>query len=241
MVEEFARHGARVTLVARSKRVLEEVAARVDGFAFPLDLTDLASLDGALDRIEAAAGPIDVLINNAAVALVGDLADHSAQQVADSFAVNVVAPTELIRQAIPRMIGRGYGAIACVGSLAGHASVRGTALYGATKSGLMQLCTSLQRELRHTSVRVTVTVLGEVADTEMMENGRAHPSIWAFSRRMARLRVLPDVTPEDVALALRIGIENGRNLVAVPRRTAVVSWIRELPTRANDLLSLGID
>ena len=65
MARRFAAAGARVSLVARSAEAIQRLAGELGGAAFPADLLDPASVDGLIGRIEAQAGPIDVLVNNA--------------------------------------------------------------------------------------------------------------------------------------------------------------------------------
>jgi len=106
---ELAGRGARVTLVARSEMPLKALAAEIGGVAVVADLADPSHLDGLVARIEAGAGPVDVLINNAAVAVVNRLVDQSADDIRQSFALNCVAPAELCRQVLPGMLARGRG------------------------------------------------------------------------------------------------------------------------------------
>jgi short-subunit dehydrogenase len=242
---DIARHlaaqGARVTVVARSEAPLKELAAAIGGTAVPADLANPDHLDGLIARIEAETGPVDVLVNNAAVAVVGRLEAQTAAEVRDSFALNTVAPIELCRQVLPGMLDRDRGRITNVSSLAGITAFPTLSTYGATKAGLVQFSAAMQRELRRSEVRCTIVQLGEVAGTEMMEQARQSPTIEAVSRRLARTHALPAVTSELVAGRIVEATAAGRRDVVVPRRVSVMHKIRELPSRMNDVLLLGID
>jgi short-subunit dehydrogenase len=237
----FARRGARVSLVARSVEPLELLAKEIDATAVPTDLADPDQLAPLIARLHDAGGPIDVLVNNAGVALVDRLVDQDPAAIRSSFALNVLAPIELTRQVLPEMLERGQGRIVNISSLAGIAAFPTLTTYGATKAALVHFSAALQRELRNSPVRVTIVQLGEVAGTEMMETARSSPTIAAVSRRLARVRAMPQITAADVAAAVVDAAAAGRRHCVVPRRVTGMHQLRELPSRLNDLLLLGID
>ncbi|HEX6393832.1 MAG TPA: SDR family NAD(P)-dependent oxidoreductase [Acidimicrobiales bacterium] len=240
MVINLASRGARVTGVARQSDALAEVADLTGARAFPADLADPSQVAGLIDRIEAEAGPVDVLVNNAGVALVDRLVDQPADGIRSSFAVNCVAPIELCRQAVEGMVARGTGRIANVSSLAAITAFPTLATYGATKAALVHFSAALQRELRRTPVRVTIVQLGEVAGTDMMEQARRSPTVAAVSRRLARTHALPKLTPDSVAAKVIDSVASGRSHVVVPARLGGLHLLRELPSRMNDALLAGI-
>jgi short-subunit dehydrogenase len=241
VARELAGRGARVTVVARSQAALDELAREIDGHALSADLADRDQLGGLIARIEAEAGPVDVLVNNAAIAVVGRLHDQSAGDVTESFDLNCIAPIELTRQALPGMLERGRGRITMISSLAGITAFPTLTTYGATKAGLVHFATALQRELRRTPVRATVVQLGEVAGTDMMERARQSPTIAAVSRRLARTRSMPVLSIDVVARKIVDGTAAGRAAVVVPARVRGFHVIRELPSRMNDAILVGID
>jgi short-subunit dehydrogenase len=241
LARELAARGARVTVVARSATPLKELADELGGAAVPADLTDTEQLVRLVERIESEAGAVDLLINNAAVAVVGQLVSQSAADVRDSFALNCVAPIELCRQALPGMLARQRGRIVNISSLAGLTAIPTLSTYGSTKAGLVHCSAVLQRELRRTPVRLTIAQLGEVAGTDMMERARQSPTIAAISRRLARTRSMPTISRESVAAAIVDAAASGRRVVVVPRRVRPFHTIREFPSRMNDLLLIGLD
>ena len=241
LAREVAARGATVTVVARTEVPLKALATEIGGQAVQADLADPADLDGLIARIEAGAGPVDVLVNNAALAVVNRLVDHSADDIRQSFAINCVAPVELCRQVLPGMLARGRGRIVCVSSLSGLTAFPTITTYGATKAGLTHFTAALQRELRRTPVRATIVQLGEVAGTELMEQARRSPTIAGVSARLNRVRALPTLTPEQVATQIADAAAAGARHLVTPRRVTPVHLIRELPSRLNDGLLIGID
>ena len=241
LAREFARRGATVSVLARSADRLAALAAEIGGVAHPVDLLDAAQVDGLIAKVEAAGGPVDVLVNNAAIASVGKLVATSAAAIAESFRLNVTSPIELCRQVLPGMLERGYGRIVNISSLAGITAFPTLAVYGATKAALAHFSASMQRELRRTPVRMTIAQLGEVAGTDMMETARTSPTIAAVSKRLSWTRALPTLTPDYVASKIADAVDTGRRHVVVPGRVAPFQMIRELPSRLNDALLVGVD
>jgi len=241
LARELAGRGARVTVVARSEVPLKALAAEIGGQAVPADLADPEQLDGLIARIESGAGPVDLLVNNAALAVVNPLVDQSADDIRQSFAINTVAPAELCRQVLPGMLERRRGRIVCVSSLAGITAFPTLSTYGATKAGLVHFTAALQRELRRSPVRATIVQLGEVAGTDLMEQARRSPTIAAVSARLNRVRALPTLTPQQVAAQIADAAVAGARHLVTPRRVTPLHLIRELPSRLNDGLLAGID
>jgi uncharacterized protein len=235
------RRGARVTVVARSEAELKAVAVEIGGLAVPADLADPDQLTGLVNRIEADAGPLDVLVDNAASAVVDRLTDQSAEDIRRSFALNTVAPIELCRQALPGMLARGRGRLVSLSSLAGITAFPTLSTYGATKAALVHFTAALQRELRRSPVRATIVQLGEVAGTELMEQARRSPTIAAVSTRLNRVKALPTQTPEHVAVQVADAAVRGLRHLVLPRRATTFHLVRELPSRLNDVLLVGID
>jgi short-subunit dehydrogenase len=173
--------------------------------------------------------------------VVNPLVDQSADDIRQSFAINCIAPAELCRQVLPGMLARGRGRLVCISSLAGIAAFPTLSTYGATKAGLVHFTAALQRELRRTPVRATIVQLGEVAGTELMEQARRSPTIAAVSARLNRVRALPTLTPRQVAAQIADATAGGVRHLVAPKRVTPVHLIRELPSRLNDGLLVGIE
>ncbi len=72
--------------------------------AHPADLTDRAQVASLIERVEAEGGPIDVLVNNAALALAGDYLNQDPDEIDRTYQLNLVTPVQLCRQVVPRML-----------------------------------------------------------------------------------------------------------------------------------------
>jgi short-subunit dehydrogenase len=238
IARQLTAKGSRVTVTGRDKERTIGVAERLGARAVVADLADEAQLATVIADAEAANGPLDLLINNAAVALVASVRDSEPGQAAELMTVNAVAPMELCRQALPGMLARGRGYLVNVSSLAGVSAVPDMPVYGASKAALHHYTSVLSRELARTPVTAMLATFGEVSGTYMMEEARRSPVISQVSRRLAR--ALPTMTTDSVARQLVEAVERDATVVTIPRRLGAVIALRNLPSTLQDLAFIGI-
>ena len=228
LAEQLAARGARVTLVARTAGPLADLARRTGAHAVPADLTDPDAPRTVQESAEDTAGPVDVVVHNAAVETVGRLDELADGDVERTVALNLTAPLALTRRLLPGMVGRGAGHLVMVSSLAGVATFPGLGVYGATKAGLTHATAALRVELAGTGVGTTVVELGPVA-SPMMDRARRHPASGFAFARAERLRALRELDPAAVARAVLDAVEAGRPTVRLPRRAAPLAAVAALP------------
>ncbi len=159
---KFAGAGYRVIITARRAEQLAVMAGDlqkefgVEVLPLCFDVRDLDAVKRALDSIPAAWRDIDVLINNAGLALglepeyAGDFADWETM-----IDTNVKGLLYMTRLVVPGMVDRLKGHIINIGSVAGDAAYAGGAVYCATKAAVKVLSDGLRIDLAHTPVRVT--------------------------------------------------------------------------------------
>lgn len=166
ITECLLKAGARVTVVGRREEPLRDLAGRY-GDAVAVAVEDVAA-PGAAERIVAAAvggfGRLDAVVNNAGLARFGLLDAIDPAEFDAMFAVNVRAPAELIRCALPQLRAN-HGGVVNISSVGGALSMPGRSFYGATKAAVNSLTRSLARELAP-DVRVNAILPGPV-DTPM--------------------------------------------------------------------------
>ena len=164
----LAREGARVAVAGRSLAPLEAVAAAIraeDGTAVPLewDLADLARVDERIARIEAALGPIDVLVNNTGGP---PPSPASGQPVAtwqaqfDAMVLSVIAVTDRV---LPSMRARRWGRVITSTSSGMLAPIPNLALSNALRLTLLGWSKTLAREVAGDGITVNVVVPGRIA------------------------------------------------------------------------------
>lgn len=230
--EQFARQlavrGLDLTLVARSVDKLEVLAAelraahKVDVRVMPADLNDPGDVARLLaDLFGSATGrPVDLLINNAGLGYVSDVADQTDEQVERVVNVNVTALVRLTRAAVAEMVRRGSGTVMNVASTAAFQPVPRMAVYAATKAFLLSFGQAVDSECRSRGAQVTTFCPGATATNFQVASGA--PARW-FEKAPAA-----DVI---AAKGLR-GIEAGRRIdIANVGEAIMANATRFLPRR----------
>jgi 3-hydroxy acid dehydrogenase/malonic semialdehyde reductase len=166
--ERFAREGSRLVLAGRRRDRLESLARRVGvpALSLPLDVRDRAAVERAVAGLPREFAAVDVLVNNAGLALGLEPAHRASvdewEQMIDTNCRGLVVLTRAI---LPGMVARGRGHVVNVGSVAGTYPYPGGNVYGATKAFVHQFSLNLKADLLGTGVRVTSVEPG-MAETE---------------------------------------------------------------------------
>ncbi|MFZ5477747.1 MAG: SDR family NAD(P)-dependent oxidoreductase [Myxococcota bacterium] len=168
IARDFGAKKAHVVLVARDAAALERVAGevRAAGGEATVVVADVTRAEDR-DRLLAAAGEVDVLINNAGLEIAVALADQTAEDVERQLALDLHAPIELTRRVLPGMIARGRGAVVMVSSMSGKSPTPYNSVYAAAKHGLAGLVSSVRIELAGTGVNIGTVCPSFVADAGM--------------------------------------------------------------------------
>lgn len=235
----FAHAGATVALVARDGAALSEQAAKLGGSAHPADLLDPEQLGHLIHRVEDEAGAIDVVVNNAGMAVAGPLWEHGDRAVDAQVRLNLTVPLELCRQAIPRMLRRGGGHLVNVASLAALATVPGMTTYAATKAGLAHGSAALRDELRGLPIGVTTVLVGGVP-TDLLAVGETYPPFRNAFARLRQIQLVPYTDADVLAAAVVQGVERGKRTVYLPRRALPFVAVVEAPRRVVQLALTGV-
>ncbi|MGY1712192.1 SDR family NAD(P)-dependent oxidoreductase [Geodermatophilus sp. SYSU D00758] len=191
----LAADGHRLTLVARSRDRLEQLAAELGGAeVVALDLAE----PGAPGRVVAAAPEVDVLVNNAGYGDFGPFERSDLGRQLGMVDLNVRALTELTHRHLPGMLARRQGRVLNVASTAAFAPGPLMAVYYATKAYVLSFSEALAEETRGTGVTVTALCPGPTA------SGFQAAAAMGTSRLVAgrRLPSAADVAREGYAAML---------------------------------------
>ncbi len=169
MARVFVQNGHQVIAAGRRAERLEALAAELGPNLLPvkLDVTDKSAIHAALASLPADWQEIDVLINNAGLAL-GIQGAHEAEldDWETMIATNCTGLVTITRALLPGMVERGRGTILNLGSVAGHYPYPGGNVYGATKAFVEQFTLNLRADLVGTGVRATNIAPGLCGGTE---------------------------------------------------------------------------
>jgi 3-oxoacyl-[acyl-carrier protein] reductase len=195
---QFARvlsaHGAAVALAARQTAKLKDLEGEIRrhggrAAAVVMDVTDTASIAGAIDAAEAALGPVTVLINNAGIAIEKLAVDQTEADWDAVIGANLkgayFAATEVARRMIAR---KQQGNIVNIASVLGFGVMKFLSPYTISKAGIVQATKVLALELAGSGIRVNALAPGYI-DTEMNREFWATPAGEKLAKRIPQRRV----------------------------------------------------
>jgi NAD(P)-dependent dehydrogenase (short-subunit alcohol dehydrogenase family) len=209
--ELLVAHGAKVGIGDLDADLASEVAARLgsSAVASTMDVSNSASFDRFLDKVESSFGRIDALVNNAGVMPLGAFMEQGAPSAETTIAVNLQGVIIGTKLAASRMKAKGRGQVVNVASMGGRVAIPGAAVYTASKFGVVGFTEALRRELRGSGVHVSL-VLPTMVDTEL-------------SGGVPVGRGFHSVSADAVARGIVRAIESGRSRdVYVPRWMLIV-------------------
>lgn len=160
IAERFAAEGAKVSVVSRTAAQLGEVVAAIraqggEALAITADVTDPASVEAAVGRIESELGPVDLLVSNAGVpGPFGPIWQVDPDEWWQAQEVHIRAPMLLLHRILPGMIERGRGHAICVSALASRMVAPNLSAYCTGKIAQNRVVAEAAAELQGTGVAV---------------------------------------------------------------------------------------
>jgi len=213
IAREYIARGAAVTLIARRRALLEAIAGCApEGKTCVLD-RDLSQSEAApavLAEAEAALGPVDVLINNAGIQIVGSVTGTDFDDATRLLQLDLHTPLRLTHAILPSMIARRAGTIVDIASVAGLAPTPGMFFYNAAKAGLAAASEGLRAEVKPYGVHV-VTVYPGPVESAMEAAARTR------YEESAVMGGLPTGKPQLLARRIASAVERRRPRVIYPR------------------------
>ena len=169
MARKFVANGHRAIAAARRTERLAQLHDELGEGLLPvtMDVTDASSISQALAQLPAAWKPIDVLVNNAGLALGTEPAQQcSLDEWTTMIETNTRGLVTVTHAVLPEMLSRNSGLIINIGSVAGNTPYPGGNVYGATKAFVEQFTRNLRADLVGTGVRATNIAPGLCGGTE---------------------------------------------------------------------------
>ncbi|MBC9210095.1 SDR family NAD(P)-dependent oxidoreductase [Roseomonas aerophila] len=209
----YAKEGARIIAIGRRQERLDALVKELGAdnvLPIALDLRNTGAIATAIEALPAEWAEIDLLVNNAGLAL--GLAPAQEASMADWEAMidtNTKGLVAMTRAVLPGMVARDRGHIVNIGSTAGEWPYPGGNVYGATKAFVRHFSLNLRADLFGTQIRVTDIEPGLVGGTEFSTvrfGGDAQKAAGVYANTDA-------LTPEDIA--------------------ETVHWVASRPARVN--------
>lgn len=160
IAEEFVAAGHRVAVTARSGE------GPVGSLTVRADVTDAASIDTAFSEVEAALGPVEVVVANAGITRDTLLMRMSEDDFTSVIDTNLTGAFRVVKRASKGMLKARYGRIILISSVSGLLGAAGQVNYSASKSALVGMARSITRELGSRNITANVVAPGLI-ETEM--------------------------------------------------------------------------
>lgn len=207
----FALRGAKVALGDLDGEAAQAAAAELGDqhIGLAVDVGDAGSFESFLDGVEDGLGPIDVLVNNAGVMLLGPLDEETEESTETTIRVNLVGVINGTKLAMARMKARGRGRVVNIASQAGKTGFPGGATYSATKFGVVGLSEAARNELVGTGVGITCVMPGPVRTELAGGIGNAKGVRW--------------LSPYEVGEGIARAVEMGDSEVWLP---PITRWLQ---------------
>jgi 3-hydroxy acid dehydrogenase/malonic semialdehyde reductase len=212
IARRFAQDGARIIALGRREARLQALAEELGSdrvLPLALDIRDSGAIAAAVAGLPADWAEIDLLVNNAGLALGLEPAQRASlsdwETMIDTNTKGLVAMTHAV---LPGMVTRNRGHIVNIGSTAGEWPYPGGNVYGATKAFVRQFSLNLRADLHGTALRVTDVEPGLVGGTEF-----SNVRFGDDAKAAAVYQGTEALTPEDIADA--------------------VHWVASRPARVN--------
>ncbi len=206
----LAREGARVTVADLNAAGARAVVAEIEkaggvAFAEPLDITDVAAVDAAVDTCAGRAGGLHILVNCAGWDKPMPFVETTPEFWDRILAINLKGPMACTRAALRHMIKQESGKIISIASDAGRIGSSGEAVYSAAKGGVIALTKTIAREVARHRINVNCICPGP-SDTPLFQNEfvATSPKLAESLKRVipwGRLGLPDDVAPAVVFLA----------------------------------------
>lgn len=167
----FAKEGINLGLLGRTKENLEAVASELQTYGVKVsiataDVSNMESVNTAVEKIRGELGPIEILVNNAGISKFGKFLEVDPEDWAKIIQVNVMGVYYVTRAVLPDMMEKNAGDIINISSTAGQKGAPVTSAYSASKAAVIALSESLMLEVRKQNIRV-VTLTPSTIATDM--------------------------------------------------------------------------
>jgi 3(or 17)beta-hydroxysteroid dehydrogenase len=203
MARAFSAEGAKVAMTDRDAAKGEAAAAGIaDAFFLPLDVTEEAQWIAALDQAVARLGRLDVLVNNAGVALTGTVETTSLEDFRWMTRINVDGVFLGCKYGIPHLRAAGGGSIINLSSVAGLVAAPPMAGYSATKGAVCLLTKSVAIDLARRGDRIRCNSIHPVFFNTPMLTGMSMPGLDTERLQAGLMKSVPMGRfgePEEVA------------------------------------------
>ncbi len=188
-----------------------------------VDITQRQQLEAALNKAQQQYGPVDALINNAGVMLLGQIEDQDASQWSQMFEVNVLAILNSMQAVLAPMKEKNTGTIINISSIAGRKTFGDHAAYCGTKFAVHAITENVREEVADSNVRL-ITIAPGAVETELL----SHTTSQSIKDSYEDWKISMDgvLDADDVARAVEFAYEQPQDVCI---REIVLAATRQQP------------
>lgn len=213
--KELAKRGARVILLARNEARLKQVTAEINAAGdkaqyYVVDLADAERVETLATQIKMELGSPDIVINNAGTGQWKFIQDTTADEAWQMMEVPYFAAFNLTRAFLPEMLKRNSGHIVNISSVSSRFVWPGATAYHAARGAMKGFNEALRADLHGTRIGVTLFESGVVESEYWQHNPGSRERVPKIAK------MIPNLTPEQVATAIAKGIEKDKRRIVVP-------------------------
>jgi len=213
----LAAGGAQVAALDVNEAGLRETRGEDERIrSYVVDVTDSRAVAETVRRVEAELGPVDRVMNAAAIMPTERLLNQDADLINRIMAINYGGTVNVTMATLPGMLRRGRGDLVNFASVAGWLPTLHFGAYNASKFAVVAFTEVLYHENRKSGLRFACVCPPPVA-TPLLDQAKSQPKI---------LSELPPIQPETVLDAIERDLERGKLMVFPDRNAAATVWIR---------------
>lgn len=221
MALRLVKRGARVAIFDVNDDGLAKTAAEAEGITpFNCDISNLQDVEAKVAEVINSLGPIDHVVNAAALMPSHKLMDHTHENMERLFRINYFGTTYLVKTVLPAMLERKSGRIIVFGSIAGHALVPNMGAYCATKSAVNTYTEVLQNEIRGSGVSVHL-VCPPAVNTPLMEQALATDAPGSIKESIEKGRL---ADPEKIVDIIEKGVSKNKDIIYPSEAWFLMLW-----------------
>ena len=234
----FAREGARLILAARSADQLAQVQEEVralgaDALSVPTDVTSSAAVKSLVDTAMDRFGRIDVLVNNAGIGKVGDVASPEfADNVRQTLQASLFGMIDVTQRVLPILRQQRSGTIVNMSSVMGRKAFARFGSYAIVMHGVSAFSDALRQELAGNNIRVSVIHPALTATDFLIDVDAAELP--------PPFRHMTPVSSEEVARSVVAAVRRGTRRVVLPRPANFLLLGEALSPRIGDLIASAL-
>jgi NADP-dependent 3-hydroxy acid dehydrogenase YdfG len=222
IAKRFSEAGFPLLLLSRRLERLEALGLP-NTICSKVDVTDKEALETAIAEAEVKYGPVECLVNNAGVMLLGDVADQKAEEWRQMFDVNVLALLDGMQAVLAPMKARKSGTIINISSVAGRKTFPSHAAYCGTKFAVHAITENIREEVADFGVRV-ITVAPGAVETELLSHTTSSEIKDGYGQWKESMGGV--IVPDDIARSVLFAFEQPQSVCI---REMVIAPTRQQP------------